>query len=57
MHEDHLWWLVGFALKPGDEALGPLLYAGYVNRFQVTQVQRHPLLLGIAPLRFHHNVH
>lgn len=57
MHEDHLWWSVAFALEPGDEALGPLPYAGYVNGFRVTQVQWHPLLLGNDPLRFYHNVH
>lgn len=54
MHDDHLWWCVGFALKPGDQALSPLPYARYVNGLWVDQVQRHPFLLGKAPLRFCH---
>lgn len=44
MRGDHLWWPFGFALKPGDEALGPLLYARYVYGSRVCQVQWDPLL-------------
>lgn len=41
---DHLRWPVGFAFKPGDEALGPLLYARYVYGPGVCQLQWDPLL-------------
>lgn len=51
MHDDHLRWPVGSALKPGDQALGPLPYAGDVNGFWLGRVRRNPLLLGKAPLR------
>lgn len=44
MHGVHLWWPGRFALKLGDEALGPLLYTRYVNGSWVCQVQRLPLL-------------
>lgn len=51
MHDDHLRWPVGSALKPGDQALGPLPYAGDVNGFWLGRGRRNPLLLGKAPLR------
>lgn len=44
MHGDHLWWPFRFALKPGDQALSPLLYTRYVNGSWVCHVQRDPLL-------------
>lgn len=56
MHGDHLGGPVRFALKPGDQALGPLPYAGYVNGLWVAQAQRRPLLLGKAPLTRGHTV-
>lgn len=55
MHDDHLWWPVGFALKLGDQALGPLPYAGDGNGFWLGRVRQHPFLLGKAPLRSGHN--
>lgn len=55
MHDDHLWWPVGFALKPGGQALGPLPYAGDVKGFWAGRGQQRPLLLGKARLRSGHN--
>lgn len=40
----HLGRPDSLALKPGDEALSPLLYTGYVNGSRVVQVQRLPFL-------------
>lgn len=55
MHDDHLWWPVGSALKAGGQALGPLPYAGDVNGFRLARMEQHPLLLGRAPLSSGHN--
>lgn len=48
MHDDHLWWPVGSALKAGGQALGPLPYAGDVNGFRLARAEQRPLLLGRA---------
>lgn len=55
MLDDHLWWPVCSALKPGDQALGPLPYAGDVHGSWLGGVRQHPLLLGKALLKSAHN--
>lgn len=35
MHAEHLWWFISFALKLGDEAVGPLLNTRDVNGSEV----------------------
>lgn len=55
MLDDHLWWPFCSALKPGEQALGPLPDAGDVHGSWLAGVRQTPLLLGKAPLRSAHN--